>query len=113
LIADAHNHIGGPDKARALKRLHPSSQNFSLDDCSRRHKKVDKSLIIGENMNILGFWRSKRREMQISTTNRPRKLDEIDLRIVNLLPEDARRSRKKVVDELGTALGTASDRIKS
>jgi hypothetical protein len=75
---------------------------------------VDKALILGENMKkILGFWGSKRRGMQMNATNRPRKLGEIDLRIVDLLQEDTVRSCKKVADELGMAVGTAFNCMKS
>ena len=62
---------------------------------------------------ILGFGGSKRREMQMNTSNRPRKLNGIDLRIVNLLQENLRRSCKKVADELGIAVGMAYSHIKS
>jgi len=64
-------------------------------------------------MKILGFRGSKRRETQMNTSNRPRKLDEIDLRIVNLLQEGPRRGNEKVVDELGIAVGTAHNCTKS
>jgi DNA-binding Lrp family transcriptional regulator len=50
----------------------------------------------------------------MNTTNRPRKLDEIDLRILNLLQEDSIRSYKKVADELGIgiAVGRAYKRAR-
>ena len=42
-----------------------------------------------------------------------KKIDEIDLQIINLLQEDSRLSFNKIANELGISVGTAYNRIKS
>jgi len=42
-----------------------------------------------------------------------RTIDEIDIRIINLLQEDSRLSFNKIARELGISVGTAYNRIKS
>ena len=55
-------------------------------------------------------WPSHVIEMAESTSL---KIDDIDLRIINLLQEDSRLSFKKIADKLGIAVGTAYNRIKN
>jgi DNA-binding Lrp family transcriptional regulator len=45
--------------------------------------------------------------------NSPQKIDDIDLQIIKLLQEDSRKSFNKIANELGIAVGTAANRIKS
>jgi len=42
-----------------------------------------------------------------------KKIDEVDLQIINLLQQDSRISFKKVANRLGISVGTAYNRIKS
>jgi len=46
-------------------------------------------------------------------SNLNEKLDDIDLRIINLLQEDSRLSYNKIARKLGISVGTAYNRIKS
>ncbi|MEM2910958.1 MAG: Lrp/AsnC family transcriptional regulator [Candidatus Bathyarchaeia archaeon] len=46
-------------------------------------------------------------------TNSKERLDNIDLRIINLLQEDSRLSYNKIASRLGISVGTAYNRIKS
>ena len=46
-------------------------------------------------------------------TNSKEKLDDVDLRIINLLQEDSRLSYNKIASKLGISVGTAYNRIKS
>jgi len=41
------------------------------------------------------------------------KIDDVDLQIIKLLQEDSRKSFKKIANELGIAVGTAYNRVKS
>jgi len=41
------------------------------------------------------------------------KIDDIDLKIIRFLQEDSRRSFSKIADNLGIAVGTAYNRVKS
>jgi DNA-binding Lrp family transcriptional regulator len=42
----------------------------------------------------------------------PRKLDEVDLKLMNLLQEDSRLSFNKIAEKIGVAVGTAYNRVK-
>jgi len=46
-------------------------------------------------------------------SNLNEKLDDVDLRIINLLQEDSRLSYNKIARKLGISVGTAYNRIKS
>jgi len=41
------------------------------------------------------------------------KIDDVDFQIIKLLQEDSRKSFKKIANELGIAVGTAYNRVKS
>ncbi|MGB9958959.1 MAG: Lrp/AsnC family transcriptional regulator [Candidatus Bathyarchaeales archaeon] len=47
------------------------------------------------------------------TTNSRERVDEIDLKIINLLQEDSRLSYNKIASKLGISVGTAYNRIKN
>lgn len=53
-----------------------------------------------------------RREFRLETGS-TEKIDETDLRIINLLQEDSRLSFKKMATKLGISVGTAYNRVKS
>jgi DNA-binding Lrp family transcriptional regulator len=46
-------------------------------------------------------------------TNRLKKIDELDLRILSLLQEDCRLSFNKIANKLGVSVGTAFNHVKS
>ncbi len=45
--------------------------------------------------------------------NEYQKIDDVDFKIIRLLQEDSRRSFSKIADNLGIAVGTAYNRVKS
>jgi len=55
----------------------------------------------------MGFWREIILEAGLTE-----KIDEIDLRIINLLQEDSRLSFNKIAHKLGISVGTALNRVK-
>ena len=49
----------------------------------------------------------------IETDARDKKVDSTDYKIIRILQEDSRRSFSKIADNLGIAVGTAYNRVKS
>ena len=54
----------------------------------------------------------KRRNSELTFQSR-HKVDEVDRKIIRLLQEDARKSFNKIAENLGIAVGTAYNRVKS
>ena len=61
---------------------------------------------------IIRFGNSASGSLKLET-NRLKKIDELDLRILSLLQEDCRLSFNKIANKLGVSVGTAFNHVKS